>query len=150
MLQANLIATEVLWEHVSNSSPGNDRDRALIAHVFVEEASDSSHAVTALSMGYQEWRTVAWRRGVRHAALMETLGGHTRAGQATRGASRAPAPSSSKLFAGAGGTHLTLGRRRSRRDMRRSTPGAVVGRIGSTVVAYIPAIAASTRVGASE
>lgn len=140
VLQANLIGAEVLWDIVWTLAPEDESDRLLIADVVMKATIELlQHAVTAVSNGYLE---------VEHArvadeeydmqALVETLAGIRRADRRhqeraeLRGVDLAALTwclvSRSTHDDAAG--HV--------RAMRREITGAAVGRIGRTIIAYLP------------
>lgn len=140
VLQANLIGSEVLWETVWALAPDDQADRAQIASVMMGATIELlQHAVTAVSTGYQE---------VAHGlvadeehdmqSITETLAGIRKADKRHEERARLR------------GVDLTAIRwclvsRSSHEDagfdvraLRRSVKGSAVGRIGQTIIAYLP------------
>lgn len=140
VLQAILIGTEVLWEAVWAVAPDSDADRARIASVVMESTIKlQQNAVSAVSAGYQE---------VSHGkvadeeydmqALMETLAGVRQPDKKHEERARLRGVDLDAI-------RWCLVSRTSHEDagievrsMRRKHKGAAVGRIGRTVIAYLP------------
>ena len=140
VLQANLIGTEVLWETVWAVAPDNDEDRALIAGIVMTATIDLlQNAVTAVSSGYQE---VAHGQVADEEydmqALMETLAGIREPDKRheQRAKTRGVDLEALRWCVVCQSSHEDAGF--DVRTMRTEIPGAAVGRIGRTLVAYLP------------
>ena len=140
VLQANLIGAEVLWETAWSLAPDNEADRLQIANVVMKGTLELlQHAVSAVSNGYLE---------VEHArvadeeydmqALVETLAGIRRADRrhGIRAEQRGIDLEAFRWCVVAQSSHDDAGGQV--RSMRRTYPGAAVGRIGRTIIGYFP------------
>jgi hypothetical protein len=140
VLQANLIGAEVLWETIWAVAPDNDADRALIGSVVMGATIDLlQSAVAAVSTGFQE---VAHGRVADEEydmqALMETLAGIREPDKRhdERARTRGVDLQALRWCLVCQSSHEDAGV--DVRNMRSAIPGAVVGRIGRTIVAYVP------------
>jgi hypothetical protein len=140
VLQANLIGTEVLWETVWAIAPDNAEDRLHIAHVMMKGTIELlQHAVSAVSNGYLEVENARVAdEEYDMQALVETLAG-------IRKPDRRHDQRAESLSVDLGSLTWCLVARSSHEDagtqvrgMRRDVPGAAVGRIGSTIIGYVP------------
>jgi hypothetical protein len=140
VLQANLIGTEVLWETVWAVAPDDDAARSHIASVVMDASIDLlQHAVAAVSSGYEE---VAHGRVADEEydmqAVAETLAGIRAADKRheERARLRGVDLNALRWCMVSRSSHEDAGI--EVRNLRRSTPGAAVGRIGRTIFAYLP------------
>ena len=140
VLQANLIGTEVLWETVWALAPDDPADRAQIASVMMKATIELlQHAVTALSTGYQE---------VAHGlvadeehdmqTITETLAGIRKPDKRheERARLRGVDLAAIRWCLVSRSSHEDAGL--DVRSLRRSFDGSAVGRIGQTIIAYLP------------
>jgi hypothetical protein len=140
VLLAILIGTEVLWESAWAVAPDNDADRARMASIVMSSSTALlQNAVSAVSTGYEE---VAHGKVADEEydmqALMETLAGVREPDKrhAERARLRRVDLEAIRWCLVSRTTHEDAGV--EVRNMRRTYPGAAVGRIGRTVIAYVP------------
>lgn len=139
VLQANLIGAEVLWETLWDIAPDNEADRLLIADTVMKATMDLlQHAVSAVSNGYLEVEQARVAdEEYDTQAVVETLAG-------IRTADRRHEERAEALGIDLTGLTWCVVAKSSHEDagsqvrgMRRDNPGAAVGRIGSTIIAYM-------------
>lgn len=139
VLQANLIGAEVLWETVWDIAPDDEHARLLIADTVMRGTMDLlQHAVSAVSNGYlevEQARVADEEYDIQ--ALVETLAG-------IRTPDRRHEERAESLGIDLPGLTWCVVAKSSHEDagsqvrsMRRDNPGAAVGRIGGTIIAYM-------------
>jgi PucR C-terminal helix-turn-helix domain len=140
VLQANLIGTEVLWEAVWAVAPDDEADKSRIASVVMGSTMTLlQNAVSAVSTGYEE---VAHGKVADEEydmqALMETLAGVREPDKKheERARVRGVDLDAIRWCLVSRTSHEDAGF--AVRNMRRKHKGAAVGRIGRTVIAYLP------------
>lgn len=140
VLQANLIGTEVLWETIWLLAPEDQGDRLRIADVVMKGTIELlQHAVHAVSTGYLEVEQARVAdEEYDMQALVETLAGirapdrrHKQRAE-TRGIDLA----SLRWCIVGRSSHEDAGAQV--RAIRRDIAGSAAGRMGHTVVAYLP------------
>ena len=140
VLQANLIGAEVLWEAVWDIAPDNETDRLLIADTVMRGTMDLlQHAVSAVSNGYLEVEQARVAdEEYDTQAVVETLAG-------IRAADRRHEERAEALGIDLTALSWCVVARSSHEDagshvrtIRRDNPGSAVGRIGGTIIAYLP------------
>ena len=140
VLQANLIGAEVLWETVRSITPENEHDRLQIADVVMDATMELlQHAVTAVSTGYMEVEQARVAdEEYDMQALVETLAGIRAADRRheERAEARGVELGALRWCVVARSSHEDAGTHV--RSIRRDVPGAAVGRIGRTIVAFLP------------
>ena len=140
VLQAILIGTEVLWEAAWAVAPDDDADKARLAEIVMASTiALQQNAVSAVSTGYEE---VAHGKVADEEydmqALMETLAGVRKADKKhdERARLRGVDLEAIRWCLVSRTSHEDAGV--EVRNMRRRHKGSAVGRIGRTVIAYLP------------
>lgn len=140
VLQANLIGAEVLWETVRAIAPDDEHDRLQVADVVMRSTLDLlQHAVTAVSTGYMEVEQARVAdEEYDMQAVVETLAGIRAADKRhqERAEARGIDLAALRWCLVARSTHEEAGTQV--RSIRRQSAGAAAGRIGRTIIAFLP------------
>lgn len=140
VLQANLIGAEVLWETVWAIAPEDEHARVQVASVVMKGTIDLlQHAVSAVSNGYLEVENARVAdEEYDTQAVVETLTGIRTPDRRHQERAESLGIDLTQLAWCVVAQASDASEGAQVRTMRRNSPGAAVGRIGRTIIAYLP------------